>query len=248
MKQPPSLILTYHSLDVSGSPISLAPERFRHQMEWLANSETSVVPLEQAVRTRGAVALTFDDGIRNFRDIALPVLDEFELPATVFVVTGYCGRTNRWPTQPSHIPTLGLLSWSEIEELARHGVEFGAHTVTHPNLARLEPVAAAAEMRESRIDLEDRTGRSVRTFAWPYGVSTAALRATAAEEFSLACGTDLRYMEGNYDLTNLPRIDAFYWAHPFGFQRQRSPLGRAYTQLRRTFRNCRSMFADETAR
>ena len=247
MKQPPSLILTYHSLDLSDSPISLAPDRFHRHMEWLVNSNISVVPLVQAVKAPGSVGLTFDDGLRSFREIAFPVLSEFGLPATVFVVTGHCGRTNRWPSQPGHVPTLDLLSWSEIEELARHGVGFGAHTVTHPNLARLEPAAAAAEMSESRIELEERTGRAVSAFAWPYGVSTPALRAMAAEQFPLACGTDLRYLEGTYDLTNLPRIDAYYWAQPFWFQRQRSRSGRAYTRARRMLRRCRSMLAGETA-
>jgi peptidoglycan/xylan/chitin deacetylase (PgdA/CDA1 family) len=212
-------------------------------MRWLAEAGTRVVTIEEAVRMPGAVALTFDDGVRNFREIAFPVLDDLHLCATVFVVTGRCGRTNRWPSQSARVPTLDLLSWSEIEELARRGVDFGAHTVTHPNLARLELAAALVEMHESRIELEDRTGRPVNLFAWPYGISTPALRATAAEEFSLSCGTDLRYLEGTYDLTNLPRIDAYYWAHPFWFCRQHSLSGRVYTRIRRTLRGSRSMLA-----
>jgi len=239
MKQPSSLILTYHSLDLSGSPISLPPETFRRHMQWLADARIPVVPLTQILQSAGAVALTFDDGFRNFREFALPVLQNLHLPSTVFVVTGYCGGTNRWPGQPSDIPTLDLLSWSEIEELARHGVDFGAHSVTHQNLVRLAPEAAAAEIRQSRIDLEDRTGRPVRAFAWPYGLSNPSLRTKVAEEFSLACGTELRFLEGTYERTNLPRSDAFYWAHPFWFESQRSRWAHAYVGLRRILRGLR---------
>jgi len=240
MKQPASLILTYHSLDLSGSPVSLTPETFEQHMRWLAENRIPVVPLTEIVNSPGAVALTFDDGFRSFRRSALPVLQELDLPATVFVVTGYCGRTNRWPSQPESIPTLDLLAWSEIEELVRQGVEFGAHTVTHPDLTALEPQSAAREIRQSRVDLEDHTGRPARAFAWPYGLSTPSLRAMAKEEFPVVCGTDLRFLEGTYDDADLPRIDAFYWAHPFWFQRQGSPIGRTYTGVRRLIRKGRS--------
>ena len=156
MKRPASLILTYHSLDHANSAISLRPEAFEQQMRWLIETGIPVVPLTEVLQSPSAVALTFDDGFQNFRELAFPVIQDLSLPATVFVVTGHCGRENRWATQPVHIPTLDLLTWSEIEELARQGVEFGAHTVTHPNLVHLEPKAAEAEIHQSRIDIEDR--------------------------------------------------------------------------------------------
>ena len=55
-----SAILTYHSLDDSGSVVSVSPEVFVSQMEWLSARGAPVVPLAEVCRTPGAVALTFE--------------------------------------------------------------------------------------------------------------------------------------------------------------------------------------------
>src|SRR6202043_11676 len=94
-----SAILTYHSLDDSGSVISVPPALFRRQMDFLAASGIPVVPLNEVMKRPGSVAITFDDGFRNFADHAVPVLERHRLPATVFVVSRYCGLTNDWPSQ-----------------------------------------------------------------------------------------------------------------------------------------------------
>ena len=51
-------------------------------------------------RIRAPLALTFDDGFANFAEHAVPVLQRLSFPATVFVVSGHCGRLNDWPGQP----------------------------------------------------------------------------------------------------------------------------------------------------
>ena len=62
-------ILTYHSIDPSGSPISVSPAAFRRHIEWLASGRVRVVRLEELMRLpagEDAVALTFDDGFAKF--------------------------------------------------------------------------------------------------------------------------------------------------------------------------------------
>src|SRR5215472_13250041 len=115
MTLPCSWILTYHSLDTSGSVISLDPKLFRDQMEWLRGTGIEVVPLERVKERPGAVAITFDDGFRNFYEDAFPVLQDHRFPATVFIVTDFCGRQNNWPSQPASppVPRLPLMNWSE---------------------------------------------------------------------------------------------------------------------------------------
>src|SRR3954470_8233749 len=92
--QPSCAVLTYHSLDESGSVISIRPDVFRRQMQTLAANGVKVVPLEDLFAHPGAVAITFDDGFANLADHALPVLEHLGLPATIFVVSGYCGKRN----------------------------------------------------------------------------------------------------------------------------------------------------------
>ena len=68
------MILTYHSIDDSGSVISVSPAQFRRHMQILTEKRIRVVPLRDVQATPGAVALTFDDGYRNLVEHAAPVL------------------------------------------------------------------------------------------------------------------------------------------------------------------------------
>jgi peptidoglycan/xylan/chitin deacetylase (PgdA/CDA1 family) len=234
-----SFILTYHSLDNSVSPISVPPHIFEGHIKSLVDSGIAILPLSDVVRKPG-VALTFDDAFDNFRRFALPILARYRLPATVFAVSGFCGKTNNWPGQLRSVPILDLLSWGDLRELTSESVTIGAHSVTHPNLARLGTQEAVREMRVSRLEIEDRIGMQVRTFAWPYGASSSRLRQEARSEFELVCGTDLCYLSSEADTMNLPRLDAYYLA---GFQNLRmlaTPSGRAYIGFRRSFRALRS--------
>jgi len=236
-----SCILTYHSLDISGSVISIRPEVFRRQMAFLAESSTPVVPLSVVRDTPGAVALTFDDGFRNFFEHAVPVLHEWRFPATVFVVSRYCGRQNDWPTQPrnSGIPLMDLMDWNEVAEISRAGVEIGCHTATHPRMAELSAVEIEEELSGSRAAIEDRIGRPVRTFAYPYGELTPAVRTAVQRHFPSACGIRLAYLSATSDILDLPRIDVYYLQKRFWFEGLRSLRGIAYLEARGALRQVR---------
>jgi peptidoglycan/xylan/chitin deacetylase (PgdA/CDA1 family) len=236
-----SCILTYHSLDSSGSVISIRPDVFREQMESLAEAGARVTPLHAVCKTPGAIALTFDDGFRNFFEHAFPVLQRFRFPATVFVVSGYCGGQNNWPSQPKNngIPAAELLRWSEVEELARNGIEIGAHTVTHPRMSLLSPLEIEEELLRSRAAIEDRVGRPIRSFAYPYGESTPGVRAAVGRHFDRACGTRLAYLSESADPVDLPRIDMYYLQKPFWFEGLQSMRGSAYLGARGLLRGLR---------
>jgi poly-beta-1,6-N-acetyl-D-glucosamine N-deacetylase len=86
------VILTYHSISEGGSPLKISPSLFAEQMAWL-KSNTHVRPLGEVVACllehralpEKTVALTFDDGFRNFLDSAVPVLRRYDFPATMFL-------------------------------------------------------------------------------------------------------------------------------------------------------------------
>jgi peptidoglycan/xylan/chitin deacetylase (PgdA/CDA1 family) len=98
-------VLSYHRVlqapdPLLGSEPDLAT--FRWHMELLARC-FNVLPLADAVAAVAAgtvppraVCITFDDGYRSVHELALPVLREFGLPATVFVTTGYLGERSMW--------------------------------------------------------------------------------------------------------------------------------------------------------
>jgi peptidoglycan/xylan/chitin deacetylase (PgdA/CDA1 family) len=241
MKHGRSCILTYHSLDPSGSVISIAPHIFREQMQFLADTATRVVPLHAVRDTPGAVALTFDDGFRNFYGHAFPILQRYRFPATVFVVSGYCCGRNDWPTQPRNhgVPTLELMNWCEIEEVANAGIDIGCHTTTHPRLGLLSPADIEDEVFSSRSAIEDHIGKPVRTFAYPYGESNQLARDIVRCHFQSACGTRLAYLSPNADAWNLPRIDVYYLQRRLWFQGLKSLRGNAYLTARALLRETR---------
>jgi peptidoglycan/xylan/chitin deacetylase (PgdA/CDA1 family) len=226
-------VLTYHSVQSAASVVTVSPELFAWQMEWLAGSGIPVVPLERLAATPGGVALTFDDAYRDFLDTALPVLQRHGLPASLFAVTGYCRQGGQW------------LDWSGLAEAARAGVTVGAHSVTHANLAALPAAAAEAELRDCRRELEDRLGSPVASCAYPYGLSTPELRAWARREFALGCGTRLDYVSPAADLADLPRLDAYYLRPKGVFRRLMRSEGRAYLALRRLVREWRGAWKYE---
>jgi peptidoglycan/xylan/chitin deacetylase (PgdA/CDA1 family) len=235
----PSVILTYHSIDDSGSVISISPRMFRQQMEFLAASEIPVLPLDQVLSRSGSVAITFDDGYRNVLDHVIPVLDRLKLPATVFVVSEYCGKQNNWPGQNYGLaPDLPLLNWDELSDLPP-GISMGAHTMTHPDLRGLSPQDCERELRGCQESMEQRLRRPVRWLAYPYGASSPQVRALAGSHFDLAVGASLRFASDPLDRLDLPRIDTYYLRGHLPVERLFDASGRLYIQFRNLLREIR---------
>ncbi len=234
-----SAILTYHSIDDSGSVISVSPRLFRQHMDMLAAAGTPVVPLQQVRITPGAVAITFDDGFCNFLDHALPVLVEHRFPATVFVVSDYCGKQNDWPSQPRGVPCLDLMDWADLRDLPRHGIALGGHSATHAPLTGIWGDLLRREISDSRTMIEELGGAPITTFAYPYGGVNESVRRVVASEYRLACGTSLRLTEPGDDAFDLPRIDAFYLKKGWTVRNLFGPPGRAYLRARGWMRSAR---------
>jgi peptidoglycan/xylan/chitin deacetylase (PgdA/CDA1 family) len=239
-------ILTYHSIDESGSVLSVSPHVFADQMRTLRGLSARVVSLDEigaalAERRTGEdlVAITFDDGFRSVREHAWPVLAEHGFPATVFLVTDYCGSQNDWPGQPAWAPRGALLGWDEVREMAAGGVQFGSHTCTHPDLGRVSGTRAREEMASSRKAVEDAVGAPVTAFAYPYGTVDRTLRNLAAEEYAVAGSTELRFVGSDADVLALPRLDVHYLRRPMVFQGLLRPSVGGYLTVRRWLRQAR---------
>jgi peptidoglycan/xylan/chitin deacetylase (PgdA/CDA1 family) len=98
-------IINYHRVLEAFDPLLESEpdiKTFRREMELLADC-FNVLPLNAALQILAtqrmpprAVCITFDDGYRSTHDLALPILKELSLPATVFITTGYVGEGNMW--------------------------------------------------------------------------------------------------------------------------------------------------------
>src|SRR5437868_7585413 len=140
-------ILTFHSIDDTGSVLSYPPNTFDKLLLALQRSAIPLLDLDTLLRpeTQIGVALTFDDGMRSVFTEALPILRSHSAPAHLFLTTGVVGMMNRWPSQPPAAPLFEMLHWREIEALQGAGIHIEAHTASHPDLRQLSDDALWAE-------------------------------------------------------------------------------------------------------
>jgi peptidoglycan/xylan/chitin deacetylase (PgdA/CDA1 family) len=194
-----SVILGYHGITRSSrrhdlSMLLVSPARFRAQIELLLEAGFTFVTVAQMAQLAtggepppGYAAISFDDGMRNNHAIALPILKSYGILATVYVTIGFIGATSPWVGARSDNQ---MLSESEIRELAAEGWELGAHTMTHPDLSKLDYETCRREIEDSRTALERIGGVSVETFAYPFGHhGPAALAAARDSGLIAAVGT-----------------------------------------------------------
>jgi len=208
-------ILTYHSIDETGSPISVSPDAFRAHHRWLTGGSIQTRSLaDLATRPddgHHAVAITFDDGAANIREPIELLLDAGITP-TVFVVTNHVGRTNAWGgrDQPA-IPRLQLLTWDELGDLSRRGVAIEAHSRTHPSLTALSSTQLDDELGGCSDDLRKHLGVRATAVAYPYGHLNPAVVTCAATWFSHGVTTEMAALSASSQPMLLPRLDMYYY-------------------------------------
>lgn len=138
------------------------------------------------------VVITFDDGFADFYSAALPVLRQYGFTATLYVATAFVGGSSRWLWREGE-DQQPMLTWEQLANISACGIECGAHSERHPQLDLLAPAAAQEEIVGSKRVLEDRLGKAVHSFAYPFGYHTAAVqRQVQAAGYTSACAVAYR--------------------------------------------------------
>lgn len=209
-------ILLFHSVSEVPSPglrpFTVTPATFLRQLEIVVQSGVTVLTVSDFVdrRAEGSLperpaVISFDDGFADFADHALPALAAHRLPASLYVTTGFLegGAAPRAAARPAD----PFLRWSQLPELASAGIEIGAHTHTHPWLDTLPVPQAREEIVRSKDLLESALGREVRSFAYPNGYSSAAVRGLVREAgFASACAVRNAFSSETDDVLRLARL------------------------------------------
>ncbi len=243
-------VLTYHSIDESSSVISTGAATFRGQMKFLKEADFNVISLSNLIKNFSenkklptkTIVLTFDDGFQNFYATAFPVLADYNFTATVFLVAAHCEKYNDWADNLPMIERSRLMSWNEIKELHNHGIEFGAHSLTHPDLTEISLEQATRELVESKSVIEDKLGGAVEMFAYPYGKFNADVKRLTEQNYAAACSTNLGKVQERSDFYSLERVDTYYLKNERIFKSLESFSFDRYLQIRQAMRNLKRLF------
>jgi peptidoglycan/xylan/chitin deacetylase (PgdA/CDA1 family) len=180
--------LMYHSVSAVGGPmrdLAVPPALLREQLQALTAAGYRLVGLTEALDLLAAgstdklLAVTFDDGYRDFLTEGVPVLKETGAGATLYASVGHLGGTAGWLGRWA--PDFGpMLTWDELTEVAAAGVEIGNHSLIHHPLDVLPAARLRDEIASSHDQLEQRLQRKVRSFAYPHGYNSRRVREIVA--------------------------------------------------------------------
>lgn len=217
-------VLMYHSVsDQSEANVSpyyrtaTHPKVFAGHMALLRAEGWEVVSLKAGLQMLGSensdrrriVVLTFDDGFRDFHTAAFPILRQHGFGATVFLPTAFIGK------EPVRFKAHECLTWDEVRELQQAGIEFGSHTVNHPELVHLAWEEVEKEVRDSKNEIEQHLGVRVTSFSYPYAFPRANRdfasrlgRLLWETGYECCVTTDIGRAHGNTDRFAIPRLPA----------------------------------------
>jgi peptidoglycan/xylan/chitin deacetylase (PgdA/CDA1 family) len=167
-------ILCFHG--ISDNPVSqyaVSTSDFSKQM-YLLSGNYKIFSIDQLVtyiRERKLlsptmIAISFDDGYQDFYTHAFPILQQYSIPATVFLPTSFIDKISKYEQV---LPQSEFLLWDQIREMQQNGISFGSHTVSHTSLTRLTQQQIQNELEYSKARIESETNVSIKGFAYPYG-------------------------------------------------------------------------------
>jgi peptidoglycan/xylan/chitin deacetylase (PgdA/CDA1 family) len=166
-------VLMYHKVDrTAGDALTVTVEQLRLHLEELRSKAWDVLScsgLLHALETGRpisprAVIVTFDDAYRSVHDLALPLLQDYRIPATIFVPTAYIGGESSWDQ-----PSSALMTPAELSAMVERGCELGFHSHTHRSFRDLAPSEIAEEIEAGRRAFDENGLPAVPILAYPYG-------------------------------------------------------------------------------
>lgn len=202
-------ILMYHYIGNNPNPadlqrdvLSITPDKFNEQMKYLNDNGYKTISLDTMYsylinKTQvnpKTIILTFDDGYIDFFYNAFPILSQYNLSATVFIITGKVG-------------TPAYLTWDQIKQIQNSNlITFQAHTVNHAYLTSLSIDSMDFELRESKKVLQEKLGIPVNFMAYPIGATDSLVIERARQAgYVGAVGTWLGDNQSMSVIYNIPR-------------------------------------------
>jgi len=214
-------ILMYHMISDPESPqeerYACPPKTLQKHMQYLRANDYNIVNLDTITEylnnkvelPKKTIAITLDDGFSDNYENAFPIFQKFKIPATIFLASGMIEKTNTW-MQASGFSKRNMLSWSQITEMQKSGISFGAHTVNHVKLPELSADDMLTELVDSKQQIEDKLNITIKHFAYPYGLLDDTVRTmTEKASYTTACSTRSGFNTLDTDPLILRRLEVY---------------------------------------
>ena len=162
------------------------------------------------------VALTFDDGYKNFLTNAAPTLKKHGFSATIYAVSDLVGTFNQWDWE-NGISRNDLMDYADLRQCVSAGFEIGCHSSTHISLLN-EEADFAHEIKSAKNTLEEKLDIPINAFCYPYGhFSDSVVKSVAIALFDSATTMIRSRATANDNLLTLPRIPITWHTMPHLF-------------------------------
>jgi peptidoglycan/xylan/chitin deacetylase (PgdA/CDA1 family) len=204
------IVLLFHQFKPAGVKIpamyqwTMNQDVFASEMKYIHDNGYHVIPMSDLLKflrheisvPPNSVCITIDDGYKSAIVYAAPILKQYGYPWTFFIYPEFI-TVGEGP---------GAASWNDLLELQKEGIDIESHSMTHPNLKlhkqkvkgvwhSFTPEEYATwltnETAGAKALLEQKMGKSIICFAYPYGeynkqVEDAAIAAGYEAIFTVA--------------------------------------------------------------
>ena len=225
---PTTRILLYHRVAlVDNDPYRLcvSPQNFHAQIKFLKENY-KIIPLVKLVQDirlekiqNNSVVITFDDGYADNLYNALPILEELQISATIFLTSGYVGQDKSFywdedtpPEDRGKPMTLDEAKWLSGSRL----IEIGGHTISHPKLAKIPENDQFKEIAEGKKIVEQILSIPLLGFAYPFGgkesFNKTTIELVKKAGFNYACSNIHERVKNSSDIYALSRYVVRNWS------------------------------------
>ncbi|MEH7652103.1 polysaccharide deacetylase family protein [Bacillus safensis] len=201
-KEPVELpILMYHSIS-SGNSLRVPKNEFASHMKWLKDNDYVTLSPEEAYRvfttnskpSKKSVLITFDDGYTDNYTKAFPVLKQYGMKATIFMIEQSIGC-------PNH------LTDEQMDEMMAHGISIESHTIHHLELNRLSKQQQEEELKGSKTFFDQRFSQRTRMVSYPVGrYNEETLKLAKEAGYQMAVTTEPGHAKKDQGMMSLHRV------------------------------------------